>query len=134
MSLHGPQTVKKGESLVLSCNATSGKTEPQDITWVKDNNNLLADKTGRVNITTHISYVTHTIISNLTIKKIVKEDEGTYECRSSDEMVKNMTIEVEGEGAENVKSKLEIALKIFYFPITILVPTYYKCITTRRIK
>ncbi|WAQ99777.1 BASI-like protein, partial [Mya arenaria] len=101
--INGPHTVKRGESLLLSCNATGGKSAPSDLDWMKDDKKLTADKSGRINITKHISYVTNTIVSNLTIKKVVESDEGVYVCRTSDEMVKNVSIEVTGEGSENVK-------------------------------
>ena len=50
----GPRTVKKGESFVLACNATGGKSAPNDLDWVKDDRKLVSDKSGRINITKHI--------------------------------------------------------------------------------
>lgn len=102
--MNGQQTVKKGESLFISCNATSSQPEPLDISWYKDGLHLKADRSGRVNITTHIFYGTQTIVSNITIKKAVAADDGVYECKT-EYMTKNLTIEVTGEGSENVKSK-----------------------------
>lgn len=103
--INGPQKIKKDEMLVLSCNATGGKSAPDDLDWIKDNRKLISDKSGKINITKHISYVTMTIISNLTIKKVGPDDAGVYECRTSDEMVKNVNVEVTGESSDKDKSR-----------------------------
>lgn len=101
--INGPQTIKKGKMLVLSCNATGGKSAPDDLDWIKDGRKLISDKAGKINITKHISYLTMTIISNLTITKVVSDDAGTYECRTTDEMVKKVNIEVTGEASDKDK-------------------------------
>ena len=104
INLDGPKTVKRGESLVLACNATGGKSALSDLDWVKDQVKLTTGD--RINITKHISYVTNTIVSNLTIKRASESDEGVYVCQTTDAMVRNITVEVSGEGSENVKSRL----------------------------
>ncbi|KAL4227896.1 hypothetical protein ACF0H5_013337 [Mactra antiquata] len=101
--IQGPQEVNKGEDLVLSCNATGGKSAPNDLDWVKDNQILMSDKSGRINITKYISLLTNTIISNLTIKNVSPLDDGEYECRTTDAMVKTFTVEVKGESSEKPK-------------------------------
>ena len=104
ITIHGQDTVKKGETLELSCNATSGQHPPQDLEWTKDNAKIFPDKVGRINTTKHISYVTNSIVSNLTIKKVTVDDKGMYHCRT-DGMTRNVTVDVNGEGSENVKSE-----------------------------
>ena len=104
ININGPSTVKKGESLFLSCNATTEQSDSLELFWLKDNKTFRADRLGRVNITKHIFYGTHTIISNITIKKVVVEDEGNYVCKTG-KMAKNLTVQVTGQGSENVKSK-----------------------------
>ncbi|XP_045156445.1 zwei Ig domain protein zig-8-like [Mercenaria mercenaria] len=103
IGINGPQKIRKGEILVLSCNATGGKSAPDDLDWIKDHRKLISDKSGRINITKHISYVTNTIISNLTIKQVVSNDAGAYECRTTDAMVKKVNIDVTGEGSDKDK-------------------------------
>ena len=83
--------------MVLFCNATGGSSTPNDLDWLKNNRKLVTDKSGRINITKHISYVTMTITSNLTVKQIVPDDDGVYTCRTSDEMVKNITVKITGK-------------------------------------
>lgn len=102
--IQGPQEVKKGEDLVLFCNATGGKSAPNDLDWMKDGKKLISDKSGRINITKHISYVTMTIHSNLTIKRVIHSDDGEYECRTTDAMVKTFTVAVKGDSEQPNKS------------------------------
>jgi hypothetical protein len=97
--------MKKGETLLLSCKATGGKSAPDDLDWIKGNRKLISDKSGRINITKHISYVTNTIISNLTIKQAVANDAGTYECRTTDSMSRQFSVDVTGESSDKDKSR-----------------------------
>ncbi|XP_060605632.1 lachesin-like [Ruditapes philippinarum] len=99
----GRQKMKKGETLLLSCKATGGKSAPDDLDWIKGNRKLISDKSGRINITKHISYVTNTIISNLTIKQAVANDAGTYECRTTDSMSRQFSVDVTGESSDKDK-------------------------------
>ena len=103
--INGPQKIAKDSDIFLACNATGGKSVPHDLNWIKDDKRLISNKSGRIHISKHISYVTMTIVSNLTIKAAKKDDGGTYFCRTSDDLVKNITIEVFVGGSENVKSK-----------------------------
>ena len=93
----GPHHVEKGGILVLFCNATGGSSTPSDIDWLKNNRKIVTNKSGRINITKHISYVTMTTTSNLTVKQINPDDDAVYTCRTSDEMVKNITVKVTGK-------------------------------------
>ncbi|KAH3838253.1 lachesin-like [Dreissena polymorpha] len=102
ITIQGQDNVKKGETLEFSCNATNGQHPPQDIEWTKDEAKIFPDKLGRINITKHISYVTNSIVSNLTIKRATLDDKGVYLCRT-DDMTRNVTVDVNGEGSENVK-------------------------------
>ena len=93
----GPSHVQTGDTMVLSCNATGGNSAPHDLDWIKDNRRLILDTSGRININKHISYVTMTITSNLTVRKVEPTDDGTYICKTSDAMVRNITVNVKGK-------------------------------------
>ena len=93
----GPHQVQKGDTMTLSCNATGGNSAPNDLDWLKDNKRLISDKSGRIYINKHISYVTMTITSNLTVRNVNPNDDGTYVCMTSDELVRNITVKVKGK-------------------------------------
>lgn len=99
----GPHQVEKGGTMVLFCNATGGSSAPHDLDWLKNNRKLVTEKSGRINITKHISFVTMTITSNLTVRQVLPTDDGTYVCRTSDEMVRNISVKVTGGGSEKPK-------------------------------
>lgn len=94
IKIYGPSSVKRGDNLVLACNATGGKVAPHDLDWVKDDVKLVSEKGRRVHITKHISYVTMSIVANLTIENVTPNDGGTYLCRTPDNMTRNITVAI----------------------------------------
>ena len=69
VSLSGPhRPVTEGDNVTLTCNITDGVPKPNGIRWLKDKTPLL-DKTK----------------TNLVLRDLKKEQEGTYTCETSNE-------------------------------------------------
>ena len=68
VSLSGPhRPVTEGDNVTLTCNITDGVPKPNRIRWLKDKTPLDKTKT------------------NLVLRDLKKEQEGTYTCETSNE-------------------------------------------------
>ncbi|KAL3867221.1 hypothetical protein ACJMK2_044437, partial [Sinanodonta woodiana] len=90
----GTSKVEKGETIRIICNATGGTFTPEELDWLKDGNKLTADKSERIVISKHISLLSMTISSVLTIKHASVDDAGTYVCRTSDILVTEIRVKI----------------------------------------
>ncbi|KAK3610224.1 hypothetical protein CHS0354_022276 [Potamilus streckersoni] len=98
----GTSKVEKGDTIRIICNATGGTFTPEELDWLKDGNKLVADKSERIVVSKHISLLSMTISSVLTIKHASIDDAGTYVCRTSDILVTEMRVKII-EGKEKDK-------------------------------
>ncbi|WAR00198.1 hypothetical protein MAR_024570, partial [Mya arenaria] len=78
INITGQQHVDKGQSIVLSCNATDTAAPPDHVDWFKDGNALHSNEANGVIITKKFSVTSRTISSILEIKNAKMSDKGTY--------------------------------------------------------
>ncbi|XP_052796799.1 tyrosine-protein kinase-like otk isoform X2 [Mya arenaria] len=97
INITGQQHVDKGQSIVLSCNATDTAAPPDHVDWFKDGNALHSNEANGVIITKKFSVTSRTISSILEIKNAKMSDKGTYTCRTSDKQVHSLNVNILNE-------------------------------------
>ncbi|XP_076465712.1 zwei Ig domain protein zig-8-like [Babylonia areolata] len=99
--ISGSQFVEKGNTLVLTCNATGFDYPPDELDWFKDG--LKLANTHRLHLLKDVSLADKTIVSKLQVARAAMEDAGTYVCRASDMQVTSVKVNVLNTGTVNEK-------------------------------
>ncbi|XP_041364320.1 uncharacterized protein LOC121379734 [Gigantopelta aegis] len=107
----GTNFVEKGNRLHLTCNATGDDYRPDAIDWFKDGIKMSSfDIRRRISI--DVSLVDKTIISQLTIRRTVMSDSGTYVCRTSDQQITSLKVNILNTETNNEKRDMNVKDKI----------------------
>lgn len=104
-SIHitGDSYVNKYDRLVLLCNASSDSYPPDELDWFMNGLKVVTDLDEGIRITNSVSLRSRTIWSELVIEHAQMHHGGTYICRTSDELVTNIKVNVLSDGRMNVK-------------------------------
>nr|XP_022334307.1 neural cell adhesion molecule 1-like isoform X1 [Crassostrea virginica]XP_022334308.1 neural cell adhesion molecule 1-like isoform X1 [Crassostrea virginica] len=101
--ISGSTYVEKNQRLVLSCNASSDSYPPDDLDWFLNGIKVESNERAGVTITKRMTYRSKTIWSELVIEHAQMQNAGTYICRTSDQLITNIKVNVLNAGKDNVK-------------------------------
>ncbi|KAL3866815.1 hypothetical protein ACJMK2_044078 [Sinanodonta woodiana] len=87
IAISGKEFVDKGDSIIITCNATGESRPPDDIDWFKDGTKLKPDAVRNIYIEKYSLVHTKTLHSTLEIENSDMSDSGNYACRSSDLLI-----------------------------------------------
>lgn len=90
----GDSYVNKYDRLVLLCNASSDSYPPDELDWFMNGLKVVTDLDEGIRITNSVSLRSRTIWSELVIEHAQMHHGGTYICRTSDELVTNIKVNV----------------------------------------
>lgn len=90
----GDSYVNKYDRLVLLCNASSDSYPPDELDWFMNGLKVVTDLDEGIRITNSVSLRSRTIWSELVIEHAQMDHSGTYICRTSDELVTNIKVNV----------------------------------------
>ena len=92
--ISGSTYVEKNQRLVLSCNASSDSYPPDDLDWFLNGIKVESNERAGVTITKRMTYRSKTIWSELIIEHAQMQNAGTYICRTSDQLITNIKVNV----------------------------------------
>ncbi|KAK3770501.1 hypothetical protein RRG08_004212 [Elysia crispata] len=92
--LKGTQFVERGGKIELQCNATGGKQIADAIDWFKDGNIITGDRLKEYEILSTHMLEHGALVSNLKIERARIQNGGTYVCRSSHNVLRDIVVQV----------------------------------------
>ncbi|XP_055888684.1 zwei Ig domain protein zig-8-like isoform X2 [Biomphalaria glabrata] len=103
VTLTGTQFVERGGQIQLQCNATGGMQIAEEIDWFKDGNIIEGSNFKDYVIFTYRSFEQGALVSTLQVDRAGNQHAGTYVCRSSDNKLKDIVVQVLVADSSNVK-------------------------------
>ncbi|ESO87558.1 hypothetical protein LOTGIDRAFT_166438 [Lottia gigantea] len=94
LRLTGNKFVEQGHKIHLTCNATGGDRIPEEIDWFKDGDLIEPHKYSDIIITKYRSLEVKALVSELIVDHSDRSHAGTYICRSSQDKIDKLTVEV----------------------------------------
>ncbi|XP_052099425.1 protogenin-like isoform X1 [Mytilus californianus] len=94
VNVSGNDFVSKGQTILLTCNATGEDHAPDRVDWFI--NGLKVDKKNmpRVRVYNEVDIYRRTLLSKLEIRRSLMSDTGVYICRGPDEKTSKITIHI----------------------------------------
>ncbi|RUS82366.1 hypothetical protein EGW08_009881 [Elysia chlorotica] len=101
--LKGTQFVERGGKIELQCNATGGKQLADAIDWFKDGNIITGERLKEYKILSTHMLEHGALVSNLQIDRARIQNGGTYVCRSSHNVLRDIVVQVLVADSSNKK-------------------------------
>lgn len=94
VNVTGDDFVSKGQTILLTCNATGEDHAPDTVDWFI--NGLKVDKKNmpRVRVYNKVDIYRRTLLSTLEIRRSLMSDTGVYICRGPDEKTSKLTVHI----------------------------------------
>ncbi|RUS73966.1 hypothetical protein EGW08_018281, partial [Elysia chlorotica] len=103
ITIEGKKFVESAHTAYIRCNATEGNRFPEDIDWFKNGDKIDSMSYPNIVITKYRSETTLTLVSEIAIMRASARDSGTYICRSSEELIASLDVNVLVADKSNVK-------------------------------